>query len=262
MNMNQDTTKGGSRRGGLGHGASWETGPEGLVFSEEAMPFTVKIVRTQSELAKAVQIRHAAYARHVPELAKLLREAEAYDYEEGSVVLLAESKLDGAPLGTMRIQTNFYQPLPLEGSVELPDWLQGRTLAEATRLGVKEGGIGRVVKVMLYKAFFLYCLGGKVNWMVVAGRTPVDRQYESLLFSDVFPGRGYIPLRHIGNIPHRVLAFEPSSAERRWAEAKHPLFDFIFRTRHPDIDLGDAMGDRLPGRRQGGQLVAPAEACV
>jgi len=262
MNTNQETMKGASRRAGLGNGTSWETGPDGLVYAEEAMPFTVKIVRTQSELAKAVQIRHAAYARHVPELAKLLREAEAYDYEEGSVVLLAESKLDGAPLGTMRIQTNFHRPLPLEGSVELPDWLQGRSLAEATRLGIKEGGIGRVVKVMLYKAFFLYCLGEEVNWMVVAGRTPVDRQYESLLFSDVFPGRGYIPLRHIGNIPHRVLAFEPSSAEKRWADAKHPLFDFIFRTRHPDIDLTDAARHPQPSRRNTHSPVASAEACV
>ena len=262
MNMNCETMNGASRRAGLGNGASWEPGSGGLVYNEELMPFTVKIVRSQAELAKAVQIRHAAYARHVPELAKLLRDAEAYDYEEGSVVLLAESKLDGAPLGTMRIQTNFHRPLPLEGSVELPDWLQGRSLAEATRLGVKEGGIGRVVKVMLYKAFFFYCLGEKVNWMVVAGRTPVDRQYESLLFSDVFPGKGYIPLRHIGNIPHRVLAFEPSSAEKRWAEAKHPLFDFIFRTSHPDIDLTDVARNSFPSPRRAGTLAATAEACV
>ena len=262
MNVNHETTKGGSRRAGLGNAASWEPGAGGLAFNEEIVPFTVKIVRTQTELAKAVQIRHAAYARHVPELAKLLREAEAYDYEEGSAVLLAESKLDGAPLGTMRIQTNFHRSLPLEGSVELPDWLQGRSLAEATRLGVKEGGIGRVVKVMLYKAFFMYCLGEEVNWMVVAGRTPVDRQYESLLFSDVFPGKGYIPLRHIGNIPHRVLAFEPSSAERKWAEAKHPLFDFIFRTRHPDIDLTDPAKDLHPSRRRADNVIDSAEACV
>jgi hypothetical protein len=262
MNMIHETTKGGSRRAGLGNAASWDTGAGGMVFNEEIMPFTVKIVRTQAELAKAVQIRHAAYARHVPELAKLLREAEAYDYEEGSAVLLAESKLDGAPLGTMRIQTNLHRSLPLEGSVELPDWLRGRSLAEATRLGVKEGGIGRVVKVMLYKAFFMYCLGEEVNWMVVAGRTPVDRQYESLLFSDVFPGKGYIPLRHIGNIPHRVLAFEPSSAEKKRAEAKHPLFDFIFRTRHPDIDLTDPAKDSLPSRRRADNFVDSAEACV
>ena len=44
-------------------------------------------------------------------------------------------------------------------------------------------------------------------------------------------------MRHIGNIPHRVMAFEVKSGETRWAEADHPLFYFMCRTRHPDIDV-------------------------
>ncbi|MDH4192031.1 MAG: hypothetical protein OEW21_17730 [Betaproteobacteria bacterium] len=220
-------------------------GAEGLIYHEEVMPFTVKIVRTETELSKAVQIRHAAYARHVPELAKLLREAEPYDHDEGAVVLLAESKLDGAPLGTMRVQTNLCRPLALEGSVELPDWLQGCVLAEATRLGVTLGRVGHLVKTMLFKAYFHYCLEMEVDWMVVAGRSPLDRQYDALLFSDVFPGRGYIPMQHAGNIPHRVLAMEPKSLEPIWREARHPLYDSCFRTHHPDVDLG-ALDRREP----------------
>ena len=44
-------------------------------------------------------------------------------------------------------------------------------------------------------------------------------------------------MRHGGNIPHRALSFEVGSAEARWEEASHPLFNFIFRTAHPDLDL-------------------------
>ncbi len=47
-----------------------------------------------------------------------------------TVVLLAESKLDGTPLGTARIRTNVHRPLHIEESVELPQWLQGRRLSK------------------------------------------------------------------------------------------------------------------------------------
>ena len=183
-------------------------------------------------------MRHAAYARHVPALAELLKAPEAWDYDEGSVVLLAESKLDGSPLGTMRIQTNRRRSLAIEQSVELPEWLQDCGLAEATRLGVTLGRVGRVVKTMLFKAYFRYCQQAEIDWMVISGRAPLDRQYEALLFKDVFPQRGFIPMRHVGNILHRVLAFDVATAEERWAAANHPLFDFVFRTHHPDLELG------------------------
>jgi hypothetical protein len=211
----------------------------GEAATVERLPFTVSVARSDEQLRKAVTMRHAAYARHVPELAELLKAPEPLDYEDGCVVLVAESKLDGSPLGTMRIQTNRHRPLAIEQSVKLPDWLQGCDLAEATRLGVTLGRIGRLVKTMLFKAYFRYCEQAEIDWMVIGGRAPLDRQYEALLFKDVFPEHGFIPLRHASNIPHRILAFEVATAEARWSAALHPLYDFVFRTRHPDLDLTD-----------------------
>jgi hypothetical protein len=227
---------------GLKSGINWAAMPTVVsspAVATERLPFTVRLVRNSSDLHKAVQIRHAAYARHVPTLAETLRAPEQTDEQDGVVVLLAESKLDGAPLGTMRIQTNQFAPLVLEQSIDLPLELCGRPLAEATRLGIANNSAGRAVKTVLFKAFFLYCQQAGIEWMVIAGRSPIDRQYERLLFSDVYPGMGYVPLRHAGNMPHRVMSFEVATAESRWAAADHPLFDFIFRTEHPDIDLGD-----------------------
>lgn len=211
----------------------------------QALPFTVRVVSGESELMKAVQIRQAAYGRHLPDFARTLAMPEALDQGPGVAVLLAESKLDGAPLGTMRIQTNRFQPLALEQSIALPASLASRPLAEAARLGVTEQRVGRMVKTVLFKAFFQYCERAGIEWMVIAGRAPIDRQYDRLLFDDVYPGAGYIPLRHAGNLPHRVMSFEVGSAERRWAAAGHPLYDFIFRTTHPDIDLGAAAASGL-----------------
>lgn len=203
----------------------------------ERLPFTIKRVQTNEDMWKAVRIRHAAYARHIPEFAKSLLEPEECDYDSDSVILLAESKLDGSPLGSTRIQTNLHQALHVEESVELPLWLQTHRMAEVTRLGIEEGRIGRLVKVALIKACFEYCEQNGVEWAVVTGRAPIDRQYEQLLFTDVFANKQPVPLRHVGNIPHRVMAFEIATGEARWAAAKHPLLNFFRHTRHPDIDL-------------------------
>ena len=205
-----------------------------------SLPFTVRLVNDNSSLSKAVQIRHAAYARHVPDFAEALKMPEASDFENGVAVLLAESKLDATPLGTMRIQTNRYRPLTLEKSVALPEWLHHSSLAEATRLAVANEGASRMVKTVLFKSFFLYCQQNAIDWMVITARAPIDRQYDQLLFNDVYPGLGYVPMAHVNNLPHRVMSFEVDTARARWAQAKHPLFDFIFTTTHPDIQLQPA----------------------
>ena len=207
---------------------------------EERLPFTVRIVGNEEDLQKAVSIRHSAYGRHIPEVAALLEKAEVSDSEPGSIVLLAESKLDGSPLGTMRIQTNRYRKLALEQSIELPSWLQGKSQAEATRLGVIGNRAGRLVKTALFKAYYLYCVQEEIEWMTIAARSPLERQYEALLFQDVLPDGEFIPMRHAGNIPHRVLAFNVRLADFNWRQARHPLYDFVVNTRHPDIDMGGA----------------------
>ncbi len=205
----------------------------------ERLPFTIRVVRDDEALRKAVAIRQAAYGRHMPALGERLRVPEPNDYDAGSVVLLAESKMDGSPIGTMRIQTNRFGPLSIEQGVTLPAWLKGRRLAEATRLGVDLGRTGRVVKMLLCKAFYLYSLEIGIKWMIIGARPPVDRQYEAALFTDIFPGE-IIPMRHFNNIPHRVLGFEVDTAAQRWSDARHPLHQLMVETHHPDIDLSDA----------------------
>ena len=203
----------------------------------QRLPFTIRVARSERQLRQAVEIRHAAYARHVPALAERLRQPEPLDREAGATVLLAEAKLDGAPLGTLRIETNRERPLALEQSVALPTWLRRRSLAEATRLGVCGSRVGRMVKTMLFKAFYQHCRQAGIEWMVIGARSPLDRQYEALLFQDVFPGRGFVPLAHAANLPHRILGFELETAQARWRQAAHPLYALFCHTEHPDIDL-------------------------
>ncbi len=223
---------------GVQHNFKFPTEQIQIETTKERLPFTVRQVKSEQDLQKAIQVRHAAYARHVPEFAESLRQAEPADFEEGVVIFLAESKLDGSAIGTIRVQTNQFNPLEIEHSVMLPDWLQNRSIAEATRLGVR-GREGRIVRCALSKAYFQYCQQNDIEWMLVTGRAPVDREYDRMQFEEVFPNRGYIPMKHIGDIPHRVLALKVSIGQGRWAEKNQPLYNFFFQTQHDDIDIGN-----------------------
>lgn len=206
-------------------------------MKEESLPFTIRVVSNIRDLEKAVRIRHAAYMRHVPGFAQELTLPENSDSEQGVVVLLAESKFDGSPVGTMRIQTNDYKPLKLEQSIALPESLSSKRLAEATRLGVTQERVGRMVTTALFKAFFLYCRQNRIDYMVIAARAPVDRQYDRLLFQDVYPELGYIPFKHAGNLPHRIMALDVNGAEGIWTKAQQPLLKFVLNTFHEDINV-------------------------
>lgn len=199
------------------------------------LPFVVRLARTDEQLRRAVSIRAEAYGRHVPALGAMLAEPEALDRQRGTVVFLAEAKDDGAAVGTIRIQTNRVLPLRIEESVELPAQLGDRMLVEVTRLAVASGKRGALVKYALFKALHRYCLATQVDWMVIGARPPLDRGYRALDFQDLVPGGALVPLRHSGNIAHHVLGFEVISAERRWRERGHPLYDFMCGQFHPDI---------------------------
>jgi len=211
----------------------------------ERLPFRICVVRGAGDLHKAVQIRHLAYARHVPGLARELREPESDDGDRDTMILLAESRLDGEPIGTIRVQSNRLRPLSVEHSVELPKRLRGERMVEATRLAVAAGRTGRLVKAALIKALYLHCLQADIAWVIAGARPGLDRQYEALLMDDLFPG-STVPLLHTGGIPHRIMGLDIHGAFDRWQRGGHPLFHFMCGISHPDIDLRGA--DALPWR--------------
>jgi hypothetical protein len=138
----------------------------------------------------------------------------------------------------MRIQSNVGRRLSVEHSVNLPDWLQGAYLVEATRLGVVQPDRGSLVKSLLFKAVLAHCHNIGVEWIVITARRPLDKMYEAFTFEDILPEKGYVPMAHVGNIPHRVMAIRVDTVAEHWKAAAHPLYELFFDTEHPDIQIG------------------------
>ena len=212
--------------------ASMRKGPK-----RSELPFTVKLVRTNQQLTQAVTIRSEAYTRHLPSFGTTLKEPEKLDRSGDAIVFLAEGKSDNAPLGTMRVQTNFENPLTLETSIELPERFRHRAAAGVSRLAVKAGPRGRLVKLALFKALHRYCLAKQVEWILIGARPPLDETYCELGFTDVFEDGRLRPLASAAMQPHRIMCFEVFTAERKWHEISHPLYLFMGQRYHPDIEI-------------------------
>ncbi len=202
------------------------------------LPFRVRLVRTEDQLYQAVRVRHDAYVRHhPPTVSDRVGVEEEDDKKADAIVLLAESKVDAAPMGSMRVHLNVGEPLIFEKEFDLPPKFRGKALAHITRLAVVGGDPGRLVKLALFKALHRYCHAFQVDWMLVAGVPPMHRQYVRLGFTDVFEDAQLRPSLTTANLPARIMGFEVPSAERRWADAAHPLYNFMVRDFHPDIEI-------------------------
>ncbi len=199
--------------------------------------FTVRLATSVNDLQDACTVRAAAYGRHVPQLRSTLAVPDAIDHQSGTAVILCRDKTSGVAVGTLRLQRASTGAVQLEHSVELPERYRGRPRAELTRLAVWPGADAQV-RLMLMKASYLWCLASQVRWMVIGARSDaLIRIYRRLGFEDVFAADSLVPLAHAGNLPHRILAFDVTAAERTWLAARHGLYPFMVETFHVDLQL-------------------------
>lgn len=207
-------------------------------YSKEDLPIQVRIVRTENQLSKAIDIRADAYGRHTPEFASVLRQVEKDDVSLNSLILLCESKITGDPVGTLRIHTNDYAATYLEEKIKLPNMFKNARIAYVTRLGVASGIHGNYVKLILFKALFRYCFATQIPWILAVARKPVDRNLVNLGFKDIFNlSQAIYQPEDFGNYEVRPLYFNVIDAEREWKEQGHPLYEFMINKRHPDIQI-------------------------
>ena len=111
----------------------------------------------------------------------------------------------------------------------------GAERVEATRLGVEASECGALARNALLKASYLHARAAGAAWIVATARPPLDRLYESLLFRDVLEGGAAVPMRHVGNLPHRVMALLVDEARALFSARRHPLAAYFLDTEHSDL---------------------------
>lgn len=230
------------------------------VGNVEVLPFTVRVVRTQTQLERACELRSAAYGHHIDALAEPFSHPEPIDFMPGTLVLLAEDKETGSAVGSVRFQLNFDGPLQIEESVPVPQAVARMFLAEITRLSVRPGYMPGLVRNTLWKAIHRYCLASQVEGMIVTSRRSLVRQYRMLGFEDVFDDGREFACAHVGGLPHRVMLFDVQGAERKWKASGHPLYHFMIETFHPDIQIFNSVSSSWSTPRQSRELdTAPVD---
>jgi len=201
----------------------------------ERLPFTVRVVTTPQDLAKAVEIRASAYSRHLPAMGPALQAPEAEDLASDVLVLLAERRFDAQPVGSMRLQSNVRRPLRLEGEAPLLRPYTDSRMVESTRLGVDSGPESKLVTATLIKAAYEICHAVGIDYNVIGGRRAMAPIFRSIRF-DELPG-GPVPISFGNNIPHWIFVLPIREFESRLRDAKHWYFDYFARTDHPDIEI-------------------------
>jgi hypothetical protein len=202
---------------------------------QEHLPFTVRVVATAQDLAKAVEIRASAYARHMPNLGQFLLSPEAEDLKSDVLVLLAERKFDSRPIGSLRLQSNVRRPLRLEGEAPSLAAFSHRRLVESTRLGVDTGDVSKLVTAALIKAAYQICHATGVEYNVTGGRRSMAHVFRSLQYDELEGGP--FPISFGNNIPHWIFVMPIAEVESRLRAAGHWYHDFFARTKHPDIAI-------------------------
>jgi hypothetical protein len=218
-----------------------EPAPTPVDVKISILPFVVRLVRTELQLHKVCELRAAAYGHHMPEFGERLMEPESYDTEPGTVILVAEDKITGSAVGTLRIHLNTHKKLPLEAAITLPERMQGHFLVEISRLSVRPGYSQMDVRLALFKAAYLFCYANQVQYMLVGARRPLDRIYKSVTFKPINGKDEWIPLAYANNIEHTVLVFDVLMAERIWYHENHRLYPFFKQTYHPDLQVFSAV---------------------
>lgn len=151
------------------------------------------------------------------------------------LVLIAENKIDGSVVGSMRLQPNFFRPLRVEGEVPLPAIYEGARLVETTRLGVAAGRAGMLVMFAIIKAAFEICHACDVDFGIALGRVSMRPVLLGMQYEDVF-GRA-IPISYGQGVPHWIFAIPICEVESRLKTRGHPMFGFMAETEHTDISI-------------------------
>jgi hypothetical protein len=195
--------------------------------------FVTKVV-TEIELQKVFNIRWLGYKKYFKQKDDVI---DQFDFSPHATILMATDE-HRQPIGTIRILDRRY------GKIEIDDFLNVNKLlskeehpcAEATRFCIPNNANSKLIKLILWKSFYLYCLYHKINTILIAVRPSAARSYRHLLFEDI-GDKGVFNHSVLGNIQHYTYKLNVPTAEEKFRSYKHPLYEFFCVQQHSSIKI-------------------------
>lgn len=209
-------------------------------MKRQTLPFRISILKTAAELNEAVKHRAHGYGRRSRALGGALEMPEAADARvHGREILIATSKMDGAIIGSLRLEVNINGPVSVQKYAEMPERIATKKIMDANRfccLG------GTVCRVALFKAAMLYGSAHGVDHFVIATLATIQPLYASVGFIPLFDDGRMHPIPSAENLPHRIMELDLRDARALIAQRRPAILDFLYETDHgDDIFVGDAM---------------------
>ncbi len=190
---------------------------------------SVRIARTKRDLELAKMIRRTGY--------RMYGTIDGDEDEEPEATVFLAVDDDRKPLGTIRVIDQQKERIELSEFVDIDLMLDEneKPCAEATRLAILKNPKAILIKLLLWKAYFLYCQRFNVQTMLVSARPIYARNYNWLLMRDMGE-QGVYRHRHLKGKIHRTFKMNVPGMKTLWKSARHPMYNFIYRDRH-DIKM-------------------------
>lgn len=138
------------------------------------------------------------------------------------------------PVGTLRVLDRSRGKIELDHYFEIDKLVMPaeHPCAEATRFTIPfQHPESLTIKLLLWKAFFDYCVRHHIATMLISSRPFFARMYMFLFFEDI-GSMGEYRHTHLKNKVHRTYKLPLSNLKQRWYNHQHPLYGFMFERTH------------------------------
>ena len=203
--------------------------------SKVRAPIVVRVVRTEDQLAKALEFRKQRY--EAVGLNMLVQTRDPMDYDEHSTVLLAENRESGDPMATIRIESGLSDTFYPTDNFEIPKRIARESSAYLTRLAGATNSDGQLAARLVLKAAYRYCIAVEIQWLLAFALRPMHRRYYSLGFDPMPESPDPIPWPADPEQTGRLVVCDLFDVERKWRETDHYNYPFFFGQRSPEIEI-------------------------
>jgi hypothetical protein len=211
--------------------------------TNKALPFSVLLARRNDTSARIFATRLRSYGRHNDPL----QDSEHFRTQlinDDAVLISAESKLSGECLGSIRIETNYSKQFYFEQEITTPELTVRNPSICASRLNVTNGRAGSLVRSALCKALYLYAHAVQAEHIYAFVDRPRARLYSRLGFVPAVAGNPELALECHNGLAFQLYKSDVTAFQSYLPSVDAEMFDFVFKTHHPDIKIFSSVGSR------------------